>query len=111
MSQSAVLGPGPATLSGVMRIALFEEERAARRASLVALPGDRVETNALLMPASPSWASPSTTVTSVGDALVTPPAAEPLVTLAAAWAALLAVLVITAGAAAMASVVALGFPT
>lgn len=110
MSQAAVIGPSLATLSGVLRIALFEENELDARASLVGLPGDRVETNALLMPASPSWAPPST-VTSVGDALVTPPAAEPLVTFAAAWAALLAVLVIAAGAAAMASVVALGFPT
>lgn len=109
MSQAAVIGSGPATLSGVLRIALFEENEGAR-ASFVTLSGERVETNALLMPASPSWSPPSN-VTPAGDALVAPPAAEPRVTLAAAWAALLAVLVISAGAAAMASVVALGFPS
>ncbi|MDB4996322.1 MAG: hypothetical protein JWM74_3754 [Myxococcaceae bacterium] len=100
MSQSAV-SPGPVTLSGVLRIALFEEDDDVR-ASFVAWPGDRVETNALLMPATPSIVPPAAIV----EPVVHAPGSEPLVTVSAAWAALLAVLVLTAGAAAVTPVVA-----
>jgi hypothetical protein len=106
MSQSAALGPGSATLSGVMRIALFEENEGNARTSFVAWPGDRVETNALLMPASPlspAAVAPST----IDERVVRAPASEPLVTASAALAALLAVFVLTAGSAFVTSVVAL----
>ena len=89
-----------------MRIALFEEEEGNARASSAAWPGDRVETKALLMPGSAPTAPPSTTTT-IHEGFVPPRASEPLVTASAAGAALLAVLVLTAGCGAVTSVVAL----
>jgi hypothetical protein len=88
-----------------MRIALFEEEEGNARASSAAWPGDRVETKALLMPGSPPTAPPSTTT--IHDGFVPARPSEPLVTASAAGAALLAVLVLTAGSGAVTSVVAL----
>ena len=83
-----------------MRIALFEEVVAA-----AAWPGDRVETDALLMPSGPPSAPAPAPVTQ--DAFVAMPASEPLVSASALGAALLAVLVLTAGSGVVTSMVAL----
>jgi hypothetical protein len=104
VSQSAAIGPGPTTLSGVLRIALFEDDEIDLRASAIAWPGDRVETKALLMPGSAPAAPPPA---AIEMPFVRPRASEPLVTASAALAALLAIVVLTAGSAAVTSMVAL----
>ena len=98
MSQSAV-APGPVSLSGVMRIALFEAAESEGRSSFAAWPGDRVDTNALVMPSAPASvpAGAQGEAAVIDQALVVTPASEPLVTFAALGAALLAVVVLTAG--------------
>lgn len=86
-----------------MRIALFEAADSDVRASSAAWPGDRVETSALLMPSSRASVSPP----AIDEAFLAKPASEPFVCASALWAALLAVLVLTAGGGLVSSMVGL----
>ena len=89
----------------MLRITLFDDDDVDGdiRPSRPDWPGERVETVALLMPASsPSDVLPSTMET----AFVPTPATEQRVTASEAWAALLAVLVLSAGSFALTGVVA-----
>ncbi len=108
MSESAI-APGPVSLSGVMRIALFEAAESDARASFAAWPGDRVETNALLMPSGPASVSAAAHEPAgvIDQALVVKPASEPLVSFAALAAALLAVVVLTAAGGVVSAMIAL----
>jgi hypothetical protein len=91
--------------TGLTRIALFEEALSNARTSFAAWPGERVETDALLMPASAAPAAVTAPV--IEEAVVATLSSEPFVSASALGAALLAVIVLTAGSCDVTSLLAI----